>query len=295
MSNVYQELLSRYAKDVEKGLEYCMPNVPIAQSRLFDAMDYSLMAGGKRIRPVILLEFCRACGGDVNAAMPFACALEMIHTYSLIHDDLPSMDNDDLRRGQPTNHKVFGESTAILAGDALLTGAFEVMLDADLTGSLPHERTIKAAHKIAWAAGAYGMCGGQFLDMESENADIDTVLCIHKLKTGALFSAAAEAGCIIAGADDEKLLAAAKFANDIGLAFQLQDDILNVEGNSTVIGKSTGTDVINEKLTLLRLLGLEECKELVTELTNKAKAVLAVFPDNGFLLWIADMLSKRDF
>ena len=288
-------MLEEYVGRIEKGLEYYIPNIPISQARLLDAMGYSLMAGGKRIRPVVLIEFCRLCGGSIGDAMPFACAVEMIHTYSLIHDDLPSMDNDDFRRGRPTNHKVFGESTAILAGDALLTAAFETMLDEDYTGSIPPERTIRAAHAIAWASGAYGMCGGQILDMECEGADPAAVTYIHRLKTGALFTSAAEAGCIVAGADRRKRKAAVEFANNIGLAFQMKDDLLNAEGNQEVIGKATGTDAASGKPTMLKLIGADECKKMISELTVRAKEALASFEDNGFLLWIADLLSAREF
>lgn len=292
----YLDQYNKYISQIEESLEFYFPNVPIAQARLFDSAHYSLFAGGKRIRPIILLEFCRICGGHVMKAMPFACALEMIHTYSLIHDDLPCMDNDDMRRGRPTNHKIFGDATAILAGDALLTAAFEVMLDPENVGSLDPNAVIKAAHSIAWAAGAFGMVGGQTLDIDTEGniLPVDAVTAIHNLKTGAMFSAAAEAGCILAGADPDQTATALAFAQSIGLSFQIRDDILNASGDSEKMGKDTGTDVLNEKLTFVQIMGVEECSRLVTNLTDTAKERISVFPDSGFLMWMADRLAVRE-
>ncbi len=290
-----QSRLDLYIKLVEDALERYIPNTPVAQGRLIDAMHYSLFAGGKRIRPVLLLEFCRIAGGEIERALPFACSLEMIHTYSLIHDDLPAMDDDTQRRGRPCNHKVFGEATAILAGDALLTAAFETMLDADNLEGIDPTAALSAAHTIAWASGAYGMAGGQQLDLDFEGVpqDFHTASLVHSMKTGALFCAAAEAGCLLGGADKSLINYAISYANYLGLVFQIQDDILNVTGDQELLGKSVGTDVLNEKLTFVKVLGLSRCKELVEELTQTSLMYLEPFSDTGFLIWLTERLAHR--
>lgn len=261
---------------------------------LNDAMLYSLMAGGKRVRPVLLLESCRMCGGDVEAALPFACAVEMVHTYSLIHDDLPCMDDDDLRRGKPTNHKVYGEATAVLAGDGLLTAAFEVMLEQG--GVLPPERVLAAAACLGKAAGGRGMVGGQMLDIAGEGRTLtaDELKELYALKTGALIAAAAEMGCIIAGANKEQREAVVQYAQKIGLAFQVQDDILDVEGDEATLGKPIGSDARSEKNTYVTLEGLEICKELVKTLTDEALEALKQFESSGFHHWLALQLIERE-
>ena len=262
---------------------------------LYDAMYYSLMAGGKRIRPVLLLETCRICGGDPETALPFAGAIEMIHTYSLIHDDLPCMDDDDLRRGRPTNHKVYGEATAVLAGDALLTAAFECMLDP--SDSLPSERVLDAAGVLARAAGGRGMVGGQGLDMAGEGHS----LCIHeveellRIKTGALIVAAAEMGCALAGGSAEQRQAVCRYAGRLGLAFQIQDDILDVVGDEATLGKPVGSDAKSEKNTFVTLKGLDACRELVDKLTGEAVDALSCFGAEGDgLRWLAQSLAGRE-
>jgi geranylgeranyl diphosphate synthase type II len=292
----HQKTLKNYIASIEEAMERYLPNVQVAQARLLDAMHYSLFAGGKRVRPVILLEFCRLCGGAQEDAMPFAAALEMIHTYSLIHDDLPCMDDDDMRRGRPSNHLIFGEATATLAGDALLTAAFETMLDADNIQNVEPKAALRAAHSIAWASGVYGMAGGQELDIAADEMEntLQTAAFIHGLKTGALFRAAAEAGCILGGADRLKINYAASFANYLGLVFQIQDDILNIEGTSEALGKSTGTDSIKDKLTFVKVLGLQKCKHLVRVLTMDALECLEPFGDIGFLTWLTNTLAKRE-
>ena len=261
---------------------------------LNDAMLYSLMAGGKRVRPVLLLESCRMCGGDVEATLPFACAVEMVHTYSLIHDDLPCMDDDDLRRGKPTNHKVYGEATAVLAGDGLLTAAFEVMLEQ--WGSLPAERVLAAAACLGKAAGGRGMVGGQTLDMAAEGRLLtaEELEELYSLKTGALITAAAEMGCIIAGANEAQRKAVVQYAKKIGLAFQVQDDILDVEGDEAMLGKPIGSDARSEKNTYVSLKGLDVCKGLVETLTNEALASLEQFENSGFHRWLALQLAGRE-
>ena len=261
---------------------------------LYDSMLYSLMAGGKRVRPVLLLETCRMCGGDVAAALPFACAVEMIHTYSLIHDDLPCMDDDDLRRGKPTNHKVYGEATAVLAGDALLTGAFEVMLEE--YGDLPLDRVVRAAACLGRAAGSRNMVGGQTLDMagEGHTLSLEEVSELYALKTGALIIAAARMGCILSGGTDEQLEAVTRFAEKVGLAFQIQDDILDVEGDEQTLGKPIGSDAKSEKNTYVSIRGLEASRELVTQLTDEALQALTIFEENDFHRWLALKLAGRE-
>lgn len=261
--------------------------------RIFEAAKYSALAGGKRLRPVILLAFCRLCGGDTHKAMPFACALEMIHTYSLIHDDLPCMDDDDLRRGRPTNHKVFGEATAILAGDGLLTRAFEVAAGA---AGLPVPQVLHCIRLLGENAGMNGMIGGQVLDLASEQQHIplDRLQLLQRLKTGCLIRAACEVGCVAAGQEDELLLAKAReYGEKLGLAFQIQDDILDIEGDASVLGKSIGKDARDEKSTFPSLLGLEECRALVKQLTGEAVGALEAFGGSVFLTELALRLVER--
>ena len=262
--------------------------------KMLEAMSYSLENGGKRIRPMLALEFCRVCGEKPEKAIPFALGLEMIHTYSLIHDDLPCMDDDDMRRGKPSSHKVFGEANALLAGDSLLTLAFETVLSApDMSG----EQKAAAGLALAKAAGCSGMIAGQVMDLANEGrkAPLDDVAKTDRLKTGELIMAAASMGCIAANADAEKLNAAREYCADIGLAFQIVDDILDVTSSSDVLGKPVGSDGENEKSTYVSLLGLEKSKELADELTEKAKAALSVFGDEKeFLLMLADKLADRN-
>ena len=255
------------------------------------AMEYSLLAGGKRIRPVLTLECCRLCGGEAEAALPFACGVEMVHTYSLIHDDLPAMDNDDLRRGRPTNHKVFGEAAAILAGDGLLTAAFETLTQAQL----PAERVAEAVSCLAWRAGPEGMVGGQALDMAGEGRalTLGELEQLQSLKTGALISAAAELGCIAAGGTAEQRKAVRKYAQCLGRAFQIQDDILDVTGTAAELGKSVGSDQVNGKNTFVTALGLEESRDLVRKLTGQAERALEGFDSPEFLRELALALAQR--
>ncbi len=263
------------------------------QKNIYDAMAYSLFAGGKRIRPVIMMA-CAELFGDAEKAMPFACALEMLHTYSLIHDDLPCMDNDDLRRGKPTNHVVYGESMAVLAGDALLTRVFEIALKHS---ELLPEDTIKAVTILAEAGGTEGMIGGQVIDIESEAKQVDeeTLNELHIHKTGALIIAAAKLGAIAGGAGDEDILRVASYAKDLGLAFQIKDDILDVEGDASVLGKNIGADDKKDKTTFVKLYGLEKSKELLAQYTESAKQSLKPYGNKAdFLLELADFLLKRD-
>ena len=258
---------------------------------LQEAMEYSLLAGGKRIRPVLTLEVCRMCGGNLQAALPFACALEMVHTYSLIHDDLPAMDDDQLRRGRPTNHVVYGEATAILAGDGLLTTAFEQLTRAEL----PPERIVEAVRCLSRNAGPGGMVGGQALDMAGEGRSMtrSELEQLQSLKTGALISAAAEMGCIAAGGTGEQRAQVRAYAQALGRAFQVQDDILDVTSTDAELGKTVGSDRVNEKSTFVTALGLEGSRALVEELTDRAVEALADFEDPGFLIWLAKELANR--
>ena len=260
------------------------------QQTLFDAMEYSLLAGGKRLRPIFVFDFCRMCGGDWHEAAPFAAAIEMIHTYSLIHDDLPSMDNDDFRRGRPTNHKVYGEAMAILAGDALMTDAFMIAASAQLPN--PGDMATAIA-LIAECAGSMGMVGGQVLDIQAENREcsVQEVLDIQNRKTGRLISAACALGAIAGGADEEQFNAACKFAAGLGLAFQIRDDMLDVIGTKEEMGKGVGTDAA--KNTFVRLYGLEKCEELVQKYTDYALSALDVFENNEFMTELAKSLTAR--
>ena len=268
---------------VEEGLLRELKKVPAYDETLERAMEYSLMAGGKRLRPVLLMAAADAVGKDGAAFLTTGCAIEMIHTYSLIHDDLPAMDNDDYRRGKPTNHKVFGDGIAVLAGDALLTLAFEVMLRQE--GAAP-ETLVTVVSEMSRAAGPYGMVGGQVLDLEGEGRRLDLAALrkIHMGKTGALFCAAIRSGAILAGAKEEELAALTLYAERFGLAFQITDDILDVTGDEAAIGKPVGSDVRNEKATYVTLTSLEEAKKLAEDAVNEAVAALDIFGERAAFL-----------
>lgn len=299
MMAAFEERSKEYQLLINGALEGYMSNSAFGGressglDKMLEAMSYSLENGGKRIRPILTLEFCRVCGEDPQKAIPFASALEMIHTYSLIHDDLPCMDNDDMRRGKPSNHKVFGEANALLAGDGLLTLAFETALTADVDA----EKRAAAALALAKAAGCSGMIAGQVMDLENEGkrASLEDVRATDRLKTGELIRAAALLGCIAAGADEEKMKAACEYCDNIGLAFQIVDDILDVTSDDATLGKPVGSDSENEKSTYVSLLGLEESKKLADELTEKAKAALEIFgEEKDFLAQLADKLACRN-
>jgi len=268
---------------VEEGLLRELKKVPAYDETLEKAMEYSLMAGGKRLRPVLLMAAADAVGKDGAAFLTTGCAIEMIHTYSLIHDDLPAMDNDDYRRGKPTNHKVFGDGIAVLAGDALLTLAFEVMLRQE--GAAP-ETIVTVVSEMSRAAGPYGMVGGQVLDLEGEGRRLDLAALrkIHMGKTGALFCAAIRSGAILAGAKEEELAALTLYAERFGLAFQITDDILDVTGDEAAIGKPVGSDVRNEKATYVTLTSLEEAKKLAEDAVDEAVAALDIFGERAAFL-----------
>ena len=255
------------------------------------AMAYSLLSGGKRIRPVLTLAACRLFGGQAEKALPFACGLEMIHTYSLIHDDLPCMDDDDFRRGKPTNHKVYGEATAVLAGDSLLTAAFGVLAQAELSP----EQIVRGVACLSQAAGPAGMAGGQVLDIlgEGKTLTYDEIVQIQNLKTGCMIEAAVRLGAIAAGSTPEEEEAVAEYARKIGLAFQIRDDVLDVLGDEAELGKPIGSDQENQKSTFVGLKGIEGCEALIEELTEGAIASLASFPGSEFLCELARMLAGR--
>ena len=278
-----QELIERALSEVFRDGE--------RYADLQEAMEYSLLAGGKRIRPVLTLETCRLCGGEPAQALPFACAVEMIHTYSLIHDDLPAMDDDQLRRGRPTNHVVYGEATAILAGDGLLTAAFEELTRAEL----PADRVVEAVACLSRCAGPAGMVGGQALDMAGEGRGMtrSELEQLQSLKTGALISAAAQLGCIAAGGSREDRDRVRAYAQALGRAFQVRDDMLDVISSDQELGKPVGSDQANEKSTFVTALGLEGCQRLVDELTGRAVKAIEGFEQPDFHIWLAESLAKR--
>ncbi len=286
--------LKAYANIIENEFENAVPCYYEGYKSVQDAMLYSLKIGGKRIRPIILLEFYKLCGKNDNNALNFAVALEMIHTYSLIHDDLPCMDDDDFRRGKPACHKVYGEGLAVLAGDALLTEAFNY---AAKTQGVKPENIIKALTVLAECSGVNGMIGGQVIDTDDKNniTDIDSLKKMHNLKTGALIKCAAKIGCILADREDLCVFAE-KFAENIGLAFQIVDDILDVCGDEKLLGKPIHSDQKNGKETFVTLLGFEKCKETVDKLTTEALEELKKFDGNTeFISQLALYLASRNF
>ncbi len=250
---------------------------------LQEAMLYSLFAGGKRIRPILALASYEACGGDAADIVPYAATLELIHTYSLIHDDLPAMDNDDLRRGKPTNHKVYGEAVAILAGDALLTEAFSILSDPTLGNGVNESRLLRASKEVAEASGMRGMVAGQVQDMLSENSepDRDTLEFIHRCKTAALICGSVRLGAILYGGEEDTISAMTGYGNNIGLAFQVVDDILDIEGETEELGKPKGSDEKKKKMTYPRLYGIERSREKAKELIDDAIASLVLFEERA--------------
>ena len=280
----YKQFIESYLKDFYSRFS----GEP--QKKLFDAMQYSLFAGGKRIRPILTMEFCRMCCGDYRKAAPFAGAIEMIQTYSLIHDDLPCMDNDDFRRGIPTNHKVYGEGTAVLAGDALLTDAF--MLASSATLDKP-ENVALAIGILAHNTGSMGMVGGQMLDIDSESRELteQEVFHIHSRKTVALINASCVLGVIAGGGNEAQMQAASQCASGLGMAFQIRDDILDVIGYAAELGKPVGTD--EKKNTFVRLYGLKRCDDMVTRYTQMAIDALDAFENTDFLREMAMKLTSR--
>ena len=287
-----KKTMNEYLNIINDAIIQSLPNTDEGQRDVVRAMKYSLANGGKRLRPVLVLEFCKMCGGDYRKAIPLACAIEYIHTYSLIHDDLPCMDDDDMRRGNPACHVVFGQATALLAGDALLTHAFELIADSELSD----DKKAKAVSLLAQNAGVGGMIGGQVLDLKYENMDISLtdILTIHKLKTGALISAACILGCIAAGADEKQIEAASRYAYYLGIAFQIKDDLLDVEGDEEELGKPVGSDAKNDKTTYVSLVGEKKANKDVKKLTASAIKQLEIFSNKDFIILLSDYLISRN-
>lgn len=283
-SDVYRSYIEAYLNK-----QCCIYNNH-PQQTLFEAMRYSLLAGGKRIRPILVMDFCRMCGTDWKKSVSFAAAVEMIHTYSLIHDDLPCMDDDDYRRGRLTNHKVYGEAVAVLAGDALLTSAFSQLTLAPFNADIK----IKAVETLSECAGELGMVGGQVLDIQSEQRQCteQEVIDIQSRKTGALIRAACILGVLAGNGNEAQIQSAATFANHLGLAFQIRDDMLDVIGNQETLGKAVGVD--GTKNTFVQLYGLERCDELVKYHTNVALDALKVFSNTSFMEELAISLTDRN-
>lgn len=280
--------LSKKQGKINSYLESLIPEDNLLQKKIVEAMNYSLLAGGKRVRPVLMMAVCEAFGVSEDAILPFAASLEMIHTYSLIHDDLPAMDDDDLRRGRPTNHVVYGEATAILAGDALLNLAFETALSAPFDA----EKKLKAAALMGKASGYLGMIGGQVVDLEGEERKLtlSELKEMHSMKTGALIKAAAQMGCVLSGADEDEL---SDYAENLGLAFQLKDDILDETSTVEELGKNIGSDKKNDKSTFINLCGMEKAEAMLKETTDKAIKALDGIEKNEFLKEFAMYLLKR--
>ncbi len=284
-------------KLIEEALYSYIPKELVREKNLVSSIEYSLKAGGKRIRPRLVLEFSRLCHGSDKAALPFACAVEMIHTYSLIHDDLPCMDDDDMRRGKPSNHKVYGEEIALLAGDALQSLAFDIMSRKETINNSSSDCAVRCINILSDYCGTSGMVGGQVIDLENEKktADLDSVTECNLKKTGALIKAACEMGCVSASADEEKISAARSYGENIGIAFQIVDDILDVTSSDEELGKPVGSDIGNNKSTYVSLLGIDECKKRVDSMTSRAIECLSVFDgDTNALKKLALNLKSRN-
>lgn len=299
MQTAMEQRMKTYIAQTEDALYAYLSSKGETYQRVIDAMRYSASAGGKRVRPVLVLEFCRMCGGDAKHALPFAAAIEMIHTSSLIHDDLPCMDDDDLRRGRPSCHKQFDEATALLAGDALLLEAFRVMTaDETLDGGLDVRAAMKAANFLAAYSGMHGMVGGQVIDLGMEDGsipfDAERLEETDRLKTGALIKAACKMGAALGGANEEQLAAAEEYAAHLGQAFQIVDDILDVVGDESKLGKPIGSDAGNDKKTYTSVYGLEGAREKAREHTEAALSALSAFAEHDFLSELTRSLLVRE-
>lgn len=295
MNDYTKKTLNEYISFTESTLKkFSYKNKLGLQSSVADAMDYSLEAGGKRIRPVLVLAFCHMCGGDYRKAAAPAAAIEMIHTFSLIHDDLPCMDNDDFRRGKPSCHKKFGEACAVLAGDALAIRPFQVIAESELNDSMK----IKLIAELACSSGAEGMIGGQIIDMENEQRSTvngENLRMMYALKTGRLIKTSCVMGCIAAEASDEQVKNAEEYAHCLGLAFQIIDDILDVTGDEAALGKPIGSDAKENKTTFVTLYGIENAREEAVKLTDKAMKILGRFDNNEFLIELTKYLLDRNY
>lgn len=292
-----RETLCEYAKMTEEALFKLLPETDCLQKSVIKAARYSLSAGGKRIRPALVMEFCRVCGGEPETALPVACAIEMMHTFSLIHDDLPCMDDDDMRRGKPSCHKAFGEAQAVLAGDALAILPFQIIAEAGLRKTLSENAALKITKLLAELSGMYGMIGGQTIDLECENKTPgeSVILEMYRMKTGALLEFCCKAGCIAAGADARAQMVAGTFGQRFGLAFQIIDDILDITADEKLLGKPVGSDAASGKTTLAGLVGIEKARGAAQDLTQKALDALSEFSDSGFLRGLARTLLCRQY
>ncbi len=289
--------MNKKINKVEEYLKSVVKENENPQKLIYEAMNYSLLSGGKRLRPLLLLGAYELFQDNEDAAMPFACAMEMIHTYSLIHDDLPAMDNDDYRRGRLSNHKRFGEAAAILAGDGLLNKAFETGLEAALEHKINIESALKALAEIAGSSGSDGMIGGQVVDMFGHDkiSSLEDLKYMYSLKTGAIIKSSVIAGALLGGADEKELRALESYAEKIGLAFQIEDDILDVTGTLEKLGKAAGSDAANDKITYLTFASIEEAQNTVVKLTEEAVESLNVFGEKAVhLAGLAKYLTNRD-
>lgn len=297
----FLEQYQTYLKEIETVMEeeFSVPELP--QREVFEAMRYGALGGGKRVRPVLVMAVCRMLGGNLKDAALVGCAIECIHSYSLIHDDLPCMDDDDLRRGRPTCHKVFKENIALLAGDGLLTRAFEILSDTSRYESMTSDAVLAVIRAVSVAAGAYGMIGGQVMDLACEgrtDVELEVLRLLHAKKTGELIGVSAACGCFCAGIldkRDKRFEKIRQFSTKLGLAFQVKDDILDVVGKEEVLGKPIGSDAESQKTTFVSLMGLKEAERELERLTAEAKQALAGFEQAEFLLDFADYLLNRSY
>ncbi len=292
-----REQLRDYAEMTERGLESYLPETECLQKNVILAARHSLTAGGKRIRPALVMEFCRVCGGEPGSALPVACAIEMMHTFSLIHDDLPCMDNDDIRRGKPSCHKAFGEANALLAGDALAILPAEIIAKAGIKGTISQTAALKIISLLGEQAGIFGMIGGQVIDTENEGKRLsqNVLLEMYRMKTGALLEFCCRAGVIAAGGGAELQLAAGTYARKLGLAFQIIDDILDITADEKQLGKPVGSDRESGKLTYAAQAGLEQARAEAARLTDEAAAALSAFADREFLEGLTMLLLERNY
>lgn len=291
------EQLRDYAEMTERALEKYLPERECLQKDVILAARHSLTAGGKRLRPALVMEFCRVCGGEPECALPVACAVEMMHTFSLIHDDLPCMDNDDMRRGKPSCHKAYGEANALLAGDALAILPAEIIAKAGIKGTIPQDAALKIISLLGEQTGIYGMIGGQVIDTENEGKKLpeNIILEMYRMKTGALLEFCCRAGVIAAGGGAEQQLAAGVYAKKMGLAFQIIDDILDITADETLLGKPVGSDCESGKFTYAAAVGLNKAREEAARLTDEAIKALGAFEDNAFLVGLTRLLLERNY
>lgn len=292
-----KEQLEYYAELTEDALNKYLPETECLQKNVILAARHSLNAGGKRIRPALVMEFCRVCGGEPEDALPVACAIEMMHTFSLIHDDLPCMDDDDMRRGKPSCHKAYGEAAALLAGDALAMLPYQIIAEAALKKRIDSGAALKIISLLGESAGVFGMIGGQVIDTENEGKQlpVNILLQMYRMKTGALLDFCCRAGCIAAGAGADKQLAAGDYAQKLGLAFQIIDDILDVTADEKLLGKPVHSDADSGKYTYVTAVGLEKARAEAEKLTEQAIKALDSFEDAQFLRELTDMLLKRNY